>query len=254
MFDGFVPRVMLSGIEATEKAKPHNKLGVIMNLYIDIETIPSQKPDAKSDIIIEVPGNYSKPESIEKWELEKKPGLIEKEYQKFGLDGALGEIICIGLAFDDGPPISIGRKIDQPEGDLLAEFMATLSNKKYASMGKPETFKWIGHYITGFDLRFIWQRCVVNGIEPSINIPIDAKPWETDLVFDTMTQWTGIKKSGTGKLDKICKALGHKGKGSIDGSKVWEHIKAGKYAEVFEYCKDDVEMTRFLYKRLTFNI
>lgn len=224
-----------------------------MNLFIDIETIPSQHKDAKNDIEISVPGNYSKPESIEKWEQEKKPDLVEKEYQKFGLDGALGEIICIAFAFDNDAPIVIGRKSNEPEGDMLLEFMKSLSDKKFASAGAPESFKWIGHYITGFDLRFIWQRCVVNGVKPTINIPIDAKPWESDLVFDTMTQWTGVKKSGTGKLDKICKALGHQGKGSIDGSKVWEHIRDGRYKEVFDYCKDDVEMTRFLYKRLTFS-
>ena len=223
-----------------------------MNLFIDIETIPSQRKDAKAGIDVSAPANYVKTETIEKWEAEKKPALVEKEYQKFGLDGALGEIICIAYAFDNEEPLVIGRKVGEPEGDMLSNFMIALNNRKFAGLGRPETFKWIGHYITGFDLRFIWQRCVVNGIKPMVNIPIDAKPWETDLVFDTMTQWTGIKKSGTGKLDKICKALGHKGKDGLDGSKVWEYIKAEKYDEVFDYCKDDVEMTRFLYNRINF--
>ena len=36
-------------------------------LFLDIETIPSQKPNAKDDIKIEAPGNYKKPASIQKW-------------------------------------------------------------------------------------------------------------------------------------------------------------------------------------------
>lgn len=222
-----------------------------MNLYIDIETIPSQKPDVKNDIVIDVPGNYKKPESIEKWKEEKMPDLIEDSYKKFGLDGALGEIICIGFAFDDKAPEIIGRDLTMPESDVLNKFMDILFDKKY-SEHKVQAITWVGHYVTGFDLRFLWQRYVANGIKPKINIPIDAKPWESELVFDTMTQWTGIKKSGTGKLDAICKALGGEGKGDIDGSQVWDYVKTGRLSEVFEYCKNDVEMTRFLHKKLTF--
>ncbi len=66
-------------------------------------------------------------------------------------------------------------------------------------------------------------------------------------------QWTGVKKSGVGSLDAICKAFGHKGKDGMDGSMVWEYAKDGRFDDIFEYCKDDVDMTRFLYNKLTFN-
>lgn len=224
-----------------------------MNLFIDIETIPSQKPDAKDGIVIEAPGNYKKPESITKWLDENSESEADKVYQKFGLDGALGEIICIGYAFDDEEPKIIGRQTDASEATMLIDFFKMLYDKKFAKQGQPESFTWVGHYITGFDLRFIWQRCVANNVKPLVNIPYKAKPWDND-VFDTMSEWTGIKKTGIGKLDAICKALGHEGKGDIDGSQVWEYIKAGRYDEIFNYCKDDVELTRFLYRKMTFNL
>jgi len=222
-----------------------------MNLFIDIETVPSQKSDAKEGIVIEAPGNYKKPESIAKWLEENTESETEKVYHKFGFDGALGEIICIGFAFDDDEPQIIGREKEGGEAALLTDFFKTLNDKKYAVEGQPLAITWVGHYITGFDLRFIWQRCVANNVKPLITIPYNAKPWDNE-VFDTMVEWTGVKKSGIGKLDAICKALGHEGKGDIDGSQVWEYIKAGRYEEIFNYCKSDVELTRFLYRKMTF--
>ena len=141
--------------------------------------------------------------------------------------------------------------METPESDILIEFMDILHDKKYSEHGT-DTVTWIGHYVTGFDLRFLWQRYVANGISPLVDIPIDAKPWETEKVFDTMLQWTGVKKSGVGSLDAICRALGNKGKDGMDGSMVWDYAKAGRFDEIIEYCKDDVERTRFLYKKLTF--
>ena len=216
-------------------------------LYIDIETIPSQKPDAKDGIIVAPPGNFKKPESIQKWIDENKEIETEKQYQKFSLDGALGEILCIGYAFNDGPVKCIGRDLDTPESEVLSAFMAVLSEKTVSPT-------WVGHYITGFDLRFLWQRYVVNSIKPSVEIPINAKPWESDKAFDTMFQWTGAKKAGVGSLDAICKAFDDKGKGDMDGSMIWDYAKDGRFEEIFEYCKDDVEKTRFLHKKLTFSI
>jgi len=54
-------------------------------------------------------------------------------------------------------------------------------------------------------------------------------------------------------LYKLCRALGVESpKGEIDGSRVWEYVKAGRLYDVAEYCKKDVEATRQVYKRMTF--
>lgn len=222
-----------------------------MRLYIDLETIPSQRDDAMDGIIVEAPANYKKPETIQKWLDENYEAERQKKYQKFGLDGALGEIICIGYAIDDNPPEVIGRKLGEPESEMLSAFMDAVYEAKHSGNG-PHAITWIGHNVISFDLRFLWQRFVANSIRPKINIPIDAKPWEATAVFDTMTQWTGARKSGTGKLDTICKALGLSGKDGIDGSMVWDYIRESRYTEVFEYCADDVELTRALHKKLIF--
>jgi hypothetical protein len=197
---------------------------------------------------IKPPGNISKAETIELWNIEKKPAAVEEAWRKTSFDGAYGHICVIGMAFDDEPPISLwypdwhGR-----EADLLKEFFNMIDVRLAEHPNVRPTF--IGHYVTEFDLRFLFQRAVMLGVKPSYHIPFDARPWD-DGVYDTMTRWAGLK--GTVKLDKLAKAMGVGSKGDLDGSKVWDYVDAGRIAEVAEYCKNDVAMTRAIYKRMTF--
>ena len=214
-------------------------------IYIDIETIPGQADWIKEESFSTVspPGQYKKQESIDKWMEENGEQAKEEVWRKTGLNGSRGEIICIAWAVNDGDIESVHRDLGGSEADLLRGFYAMLN----ASMDS----QWVGHYISGFDLRFIWQRSVINKVKPSINIPYDAKPWGRE-VFDTKIEWDGVKSSGFGSLDSVCKALGYDGKGDIDGSKVWDYVKDGRIDEVVDYCKDDVEKARLLHKRMTF--
>ena len=66
-----------------------------------------------------------------------------------------------------------------------------------------------------------------------------------------MPAWAGAGNRIS--LDKLCKALGLPGKADdIDGSKVWDFVKAGRIAEVAEYCKDDVRKARACHERIVF--
>lgn len=218
----------------------------MIELCIDIETIPGQaewiKEEARGKV--SAPGNYKKPESIAQWMEENAESVADEIWRKTALDGSRGELLVFGFAVDVDEQASFYRAIDGSEGDLLQNIYDAL-----AKIGpKP---LWIGHNITGFDLRFLWQRSVINGVKPSIQLPYDAKPWD-DRVFDTMYEWAGLNGQGRKSLDAVCKALGIEGKGDIDGSKVWNYAKEGKIHEISEYCKDDVNKTMQIYKRMTF--
>lgn len=221
--------------------------------YIDIETIPGQSEWIKEEAKAKVspPGTYKKEESIAKWMEENAEQEADNIWRKTALDGSRGEIFCISWAINDKAVESISIE-GIGEKQMLEEFFLMLdeSTKNDYLKTSPIT-NWVGHNITGFDLRFIWQRCVINGVKPSINIPYNAKPWDNE-VFDTMVEWSGLNRTGTRSLDAVCKAFGMNGKGDIDGSKVWDYIKAGRYDEVVSYCKDDVKKVRELYKRMTF--
>lgn len=75
----------------------------------------------------------------------------------------------------------------------------------------------VAHH-AGFDVRYIWQRAIILGVTPPAWWPVDARPWDTDRVYDTMTAWAGHgNRIG---LDRLCKALGITGKTGVDGSQV----------------------------------
>jgi len=226
------------------------------NLYIDIETIPTQNLSVIQSIkeSIKHPGNISKPETIEKWYAENLDAEFDKKYRMTALDGLYGEIISIAWAIDDDFPNAVFRsKGLTTETELLNGFFNELLSDLKDKYGNRQAIsRWVGHYITGFDLRFIWQRCVINQVQPSIHIPYDAKPWD-NKVFDTKVAWSGVSQySGASSLGKLCEGMGYAGKGDIDGSKVYDYWLAGKIEEIAEYNKDDVIKTRQLYKRMNF--
>jgi hypothetical protein len=226
-----------------------------MHIFLDIETIPAQGAGVREEIAAAIapPGNYKKAETIAEWEREQKPALVEEAWRKTALDGALGQVACAALAVDDAPP-AVFYEEDWARAEpriLRGLFAAIRAAHDGARMTRPV---FVGHNIAGFDLRFLFQRAVLHGIEPPAVIPFNARPWE-DCIFDTMTAWAGYgNRVG---LDKLCRALGLPGKGSeigaeIDGSKVWDFVADGRIAEVAEYCKGDVERVRAVFRRLTF--
>lgn len=223
-------------------------------VYLDIETIPSQKEGFRDTIDIPMPGNIKKPETIAKWEAEEKPKLLEEAYRKTSFNGTYGEIIAIAWAFNDDPVYygyrGLDRKIDDRyhtfsiEDTLLEYFFSTLSAQCIAP-------KFVTFNGNSFDLPFIYHRAVILGIRPPdfFPRPLEIKPWG-GLTIDVMTMWAGMR--GTISQDKLALALGLEGKGDFDGSMVWDAVQAGEEQKVAEYCKDDVGDLRKIYKRLVF--
>lgn len=220
-------------------------------LYIDIETLPTDRQDVREYIAAKVapPGNISKPETIAKWVQESKPAAIDEAFAKTGLDGAFGRVCVIGWAVDDGEVKTLHS--DQSESFLLAEFAREMNS----DAPQADLFDIVvcGHNVSAFDLRFLIQRYMVNRLRPPaiIQRAADAKPWESNKVFDTMVQWAGV--GGRVSLDKLCLAFGIESpKGDIDGSNVAQAVADGRIEEVADYCARDVEATRAIHKRMTY--
>lgn len=221
-----------------------------MNLFLDIETLPTDRQDVRELLASKVthPGTISKAETIAKWNEESRPAAIEEAVSKTGLDGTFGRVCVIGWAVDDGKVETLQSAND--EESLLRAFADRVNT------GFPpfETCV-IGHNVSGFDLRFLVQRFIVNSIRPPsvISRAAQAKPWESEKVFDTMVQWSGAGSKPGGSLEKLCMALSIQSpKGDIDGSKVAAAVAAGRIDDVADYCARDVEATRKVWRRMTF--
>ena len=122
---------------------------------------------------------------------------------------------------------------------------AVLSNF-FADLDDYHSQVFVGHYINGFDLRFILCRAVVLGVKIPRCIPRDPKPWG-NACFDTMTAWAGQR--GTISMDNLSRALGIEGKGDFDGSMVAEAWANGEHAKIEEYCRHDVQVVRDIHRK-----
>lgn len=221
---------------------------MLQKLFLDIETIPTQRDDVKAIIAKGVthPGNISKAETIAKWNEESRPAAVQEAVEKTSFDGAFGQVVCAGIALGDADPVVITSLTERDVLLGVNEALAAIPPNEHLSTVV------VGHNVSAFDLRFLLQRFIVHGIRPHIIIAraAQAKPWESDKVYDTMVQFAG--HGNRISLDKLCIALGLPGKGEITGADVWPMVQAGRLAEVGDYCADDVTKTRNVYNRMTF--
>ena len=228
-----------------------------MNIYIDIETLPSSDPQFIADVAatITAPGQYKKPESIAEWLAANKEQATKELVSKTSFDGLYGSIACIAWAFDDNPVQVVGVVGDQTEAQILAYFydsVRELIRVEYHGGNTTTGLTVVGHNVAGFDLPFMKHRSIIHGIKPQPDIrkAMNAKPWDS-CIADTMLMWSADREKRV-SMDKLCKAFGIAGKGDFDGSMVADTWPVDPI-KVMEYCKDDVSRTRAIYKRLTFS-
>jgi len=225
-----------------------------MNVFLDIETIPEQ-PEvlAKAHIArsIEAPSTMKKAETIEAWHKGEgkyegvKEAAIEDAYRKTSFDGAKGEICSIAWRVEGTNVASISR-VNASEPEMLQAFFEMVNHN---CKGRPPFF--IGQYVAGFDLKFLFHRSIINQVNPGFKIPFDGR--HTKDFYCTQAAWAGY--NGRMSQDNLCKALGIEGKpDDIDGSKVWDFYKAGKIDRIEEYNRHDVETVIEIYNRINFKV
>jgi hypothetical protein len=186
--------------------------------------------------------------------------VVEEErcYQLGSLSATSGRILSI--AVHEGPVAGLdfsgieqrqservfGIDEDGAEQDEKKSLLAFLD---YMKRFDADTDELVGHNILGFDLPFIFQRCLVNCI--SARAMVDLGEYRVRGVFDTMHHWwLGAKRNVS--LDDIAWALGIESSktATAEGSKVFELYQAGKLEEIREYNLNDVRVTRKVYERM----
>ena len=205
-------------------------------LFFDIETIPAAGDQMA---LIKQFFEESRKKSAMRHNGEEREKVdFDTFYRNTSFQGEFGRIICIGYAVDN-----------EPVGCLVGEETEIL--KKFWELAKDSDL-FIGHNVMEFDFRFIYKRSVIHRIKPSRELSFAR--YRSNPIFDTMKEWEKWGAQGA-SLHKLSLALGlasPKEEG-IDGSKVYDYYLAGKLTEIAEYCQRDVEATRKVYKRMTFN-
>lgn len=197
-------------------------------IFLDIESIPAQRPDLIARIAAKHLDN---------------PEKAMEEHRKTSLNAAAGEIFCIGYAIDDAPAEVLVRDWRDPaaETSMLRDFVEVVRAERDIVL--------VAHNAE-FDRNFIRQRCLVRGVEaPRVLTGAGQKPWENAWSC-TMQLWCGTPQ-GRISLDDLCLALGLPGKDDLPGSKVWDAVMAGETHKVVSHCRQDVEVLRHVHQRLT---
>ena len=224
-----------------------------MILTLDIETLCTTDPDAIASIRagIKAPATHKKPETIAAWMAENQESATAEAVAKTSFDALYGSIACICFQFDDGDV----HQVNAADGEekMLRDFYFAVeqtSKVEYVGGTTSQPLVVCGHNVAGFDLPFLKQRSIILGVKPppALLKAMNAKPWD-GCIADTMTLWDSKKMVG---MDSLCSVLGIPGKGDMDGSQVAEVWKTDP-SKVIEYCRGDVNRTRQIYKRLTFN-
>jgi DNA polymerase elongation subunit (family B) len=135
------------------------------------------------------------------------------------------------------------------DGQLQSEEQALTDFLELMRSFDPDIDEIVGHNIIGFDLPFIFQRCLVRGIavRPFVNL----SEFNVRGVYDTMHRWWLGAKNRVA-LDDIAWALEIESSKTdeVDGSRVFELYQAGRLAEIREYNLNDVRVTRKVYERM----
>lgn len=215
-------------------------------LYLDIETIPAQTEAAKERVAstVKPPAQMKKADTIAAWEKEQKAAAVEEAIAKTSFDGGMGHVCCIGFALNDGRIYSESIKTPLEEKEAIENFIEKINANRQSDWSPLQI---VGHFVAGFDVRFLTQRAIVLGVRLPAWWPKDPKPWSRE-VFDTMAVWAGAK--GSISLDALCFALGLEGKGDVDGSMVAQMFADGKHIEIAEYCRDDIERVRRVHQKM----
>jgi len=182
----------------------------------------------------------------------------ERCYQMGALSATSGRVICLAVHVGPVPGTEIeGVEVKQSEHVFGIDADGFEEDEKRALTGflnllknfDPDTDEIVGHNILGFDLPFIFQRCLVNNIR--VRPFIDLSDFHARGVFDTMHGWwLGSKRNVS--LDDIAWALGIESSktAEAEGSKVFEMYQADKLAAIREYNLNDVRVTRKVYERM----
>lgn len=200
-------------------------------MFFDIETIPSAEEHKEVHIGI----LKNKSTTVSKTDIEI--------HESTSFNGTFGRICCIGVIKEDDKGILQKEVFSGNEKEILQNFWK-------AAQG---VHRFIGHNIWAFDLPFIYKRSIINGIKPRADISFAR--YRNIPIYDTMLEWDlwNMERGRAQKLDTIAKVLGlPTSKDEMDGSMVWQNYQQGKMEDICKYCMKDVELTRQVYYRMTF--
>ena len=226
---------------------------------LDIETLalPGYRERVGPKLEKDLKLGYMRLEQQQRY-LEDIAAEEERVYQLGSLSATSGRILSVAVHVGPVPGFTIDRisgkqsehafgiDADGNEEDETAALKGFLG---LMSDFDSECDLIVGHNIIGFDLPFIFQRCLANNI--AVKPFVDLSEFNVRGVYDTMRAWW-LGGRNRVALDDVAWALGIESSktAEVEGSRVFDLYQAGKLAEIREYNLNDVRVTRKIYERM----
>lgn len=221
-------------------------------LFIDVETLPP--PEEMRDSI-----NPALAFKLENRHCTPQPdagtGCTEEQFRRLALHAEYGRVLSIGMTVEqDGEIVCCGvlgrerqtMRFHMDEARTLRGFWSQLR-------GFDEKRDLIvGHNIYDFDLPFLYKRSVIHRVQPSVRLRFAR--YRSRPIFDTIKEWELWAWRPGIKLEELADVLqlGMAKFEGMDGSCIYDRFRDGCHQEIADYCMRDVELTREIYYRLTF--
>jgi hypothetical protein len=221
-------------------------------LFIDIETLPPQE-EARDSV------NPALAFKLEKGHRasHQDAGVecAEERFRRLALHAEYGRVLCVGMIVErDGEMICrgvLGRerqtmRFHMDEEKTLRGFWNQLRDFD------ERRDLIVGHNIYDFDLPFLYKRSIIRRVEPSVRLSFAR--YRSRPVFDTMKEWELWAWRAGIKLEELAEVLqlGIRKTEGMDGSRIYDCFCEGQHQEIADYCLRDVDLTREIYYRLTF--
>lgn len=203
-------------------------------MFLDIETIPAAGSD-----LPKLKDLYDKKKKKYEFSGQKYTKKFKDFVESTNFSGTFGQILCLCYAINDDEVKCLSGK----EINILRDFWNLAQDVDI----------FVGHNVMDFDLRFIYQRSIIMGIKPTKELSFAR--YRNYPIFDTLREWQkwNMSSNGYDSLDALAQAMDIPSpKEGIDGSQVYKFYQMGKTQEICDYCMRDVETTRKVYKKMTF--
>jgi hypothetical protein len=225
---------------------------MVRRIYIDIETVPPDE-NVRAEITV---GMVRK---LDRRFVAAERGDDElcndTEFQRLALHAERGRVLCIGVIVErDGCELLRGvygrdretRCFHLDEARTLRGFWAMMRDFD------PRRDIVIGHNVMEFDAPFLYKRSMVCNVAATVSLSFAR--YRRQPIYDTLKEWAHWDQRRYISLVELARVLKveETKTGWMDGSKVYDFYCAGKHEEIAEYCMQDVEVVRAVYRRMTF--
>jgi DNA polymerase elongation subunit (family B) len=221
-------------------------------LFIDVETLPPAE-EARDSInpalVIKLEGRCRAPQP------EAVAGCTEEQFRRLALHAEYGRVLCVGMIVEQDGEVVCRGVLGRERETLKFHLDEARTLRGFWNQLRGFDERWdliVGHNVYEFDLPFLYKRSVILRVQPSVRLSFAR--YRSRPIFDTMREWELWAWRPGIKLDELAEVLrlGMTKTEGMDGGRVYKTFREGRHQEIADYCIRDVELTREIYYRLTF--